>query len=177
MQDRCCNNVRNKSTGWNATRDRYACADDAKVEVCRDVFEYFAEEHKSLGGLTTPRNGIAYRKDGCTLRTQLFVSETEFSRDVLLIAQGANRVRTITFPNTIRDVAKNAFYESSFLRSAVMNEGLETLGERSGTQTEPYSGAFRGIGLQRVVFPSTIESLGTYTFCDCKDLKRVTFRR
>lgn len=176
MQDKCCNNEHNKSARWNATRDRYACTGDAKVGVGRDVFEYFEEEHKDRGGLTTPRNGIAYRKDGRTLRTQLFVSEMELSRDALLVAQGANRVRTITFPKTIRDVTENAFYELSFLRSAVMNEGLEALGERGGTQSEPYSGAFRGIGLQRVVFPSTIKSLGTYTFRNCKDLKRVIFR-
>ena len=176
MQDKCCNNEHNKSARWNATRDRYTCTGDAKVGVGRDVFEYFEEEHKDRSGLTTPRNGIAYRKDDRTLRTQLFISETEFSRDMLLVVQGANSVRTITFPKTIRDVAVNAFYESSFLRSSVMNEGLEVLGKCSGTQAEPYSGAFRGIGLQRVVFPSTIKSLGTYTFRDCKDLKQVIFR-
>ena len=64
-------------------------------------------------------------EDDCSSR--LFVSETEFSRDMAQITKGAASVRTVIFPDTVRGTHSRAFQNTS-LASAVLNEGLERLG-------------------------------------------------
>lgn len=51
-----------------------------------------------------------------------------FDRDMATIFEGLDCVRTMAFPNTIRTVAQAVFQGAKFLRAAVLNEGLETLG-------------------------------------------------
>ena len=58
----------------------------------------------------------------------LFVSETGFDRNMSWIARGEKNIRTISFPNTVREVEYNTFAGNQSLRSAVLNEGLEVLG-------------------------------------------------
>ena len=72
---------------------------------------------------------IMYKTDRRYKRSyaQLFVSETEFDRNMSQLAHGAEGVRTITFPGTVRDVKCNAFMGNWSLRFAVLNEGLERL--------------------------------------------------
>ena len=74
-------------------------------------------------------NTIMYKTDKRYKRSyaQLFVSETEFDRSTSRLVRGAEGIRTITFPGTVRDVKCNAFMSNRSLRSAVLNEGLEQL--------------------------------------------------
>ena len=74
-------------------------------------------------------NMIVYKADRRYKRScaQLFVSETEFDRNMSQLARGAEGIRTVIFPNTVRDVKCNAFMGNRSLRSAVLNEGLERL--------------------------------------------------
>ena len=74
----------------------------------------------------------------------IFVSETRLSRDMSRIVLGAKDVRTITFPSTIRDLSNGAFADANLL-SAVLNKGLETLGE---LQTKHCKGIFCGARLR-----------------------------
>ena len=39
------------------------------------------------------------------------VSKTEFDRAMQLIVEGAQKVRTITFPSTVRETADSAFWK------------------------------------------------------------------
>lgn len=61
---------------------------------------------------------------------RLLVSETEFDRAMSQVVNGSSHARTIAFPNTVRGARDCAFLENKTLISAVLNEGLEMLGER-----------------------------------------------
>lgn len=56
-------------------------------------------------------------------------------------------ITTITFPNTVRRVKDYAF-ESTHLMSAILNEGLETLGI-----------AFTDTGLSKITLPKTLKEI------------------
>ena len=56
-----------------------------------------------------------------------------------------------------------------------LNEGLEELGEYKYENNDfiRFNGVFSCSGLQQVVIPSTLQTLGTTTFCWCNNLKSV----
>ena len=58
---------------------------------------------------------------------RLLVSGTEFNRNMSLIVKGTGNVKTITFPNTVKEAPDDVFWETE-IRSAILNEGLEKLG-------------------------------------------------
>lgn len=60
------------------------------------------------------------------------------------------------------------------LRSAVLNEGLETLGtDECMPDGKRYPGVFQESGLEHVKFPSTLKKIGYRVFMDCEKLKVV----
>ena len=62
------------------------------------------------------------------------------------------------------------------LRSAVLNEGLETLGtDECMPDGKRYPGVFQESGLEHVKFPSTLTRIEYKTFMDCNELKSVHF--
>ena len=61
------------------------------------------------------------------------VSGIEFSRDMSRITWGAN-AKTLAFPGTVREVQDNSFCRTA-VRSVLLNEGLEMLGEYRGNFT------------------------------------------
>ena len=143
--------------GWDDEHGAYACADSVDIAV--------------QNGL--PGNGIVYRpraRDGCPLR--LLASATEFDRDASLLARTSDAIRTVIFPRTARKVLDRAF-QNTPVRSAVLNEGLEELGECRNWNEEGYDGVFNGARLQRIVLPPTLRVLGDSTFRNCQDLGRV----
>ena len=72
-------------------------------------------------------NWILYKVHRKEKLFELFISETEFDRDMSQLVQGAKHTRAITFPSTVIEVEAIAFSRTS-LESAVLNEDLETLG-------------------------------------------------
>ena len=74
---------------------------------------------------------------------QFFVSETQFDRNMSWLVHGANSIRTIIFPSTVRDVSETVFKTNRSLRSAVLNEGLERLGELRDENKTYYDWAFK----------------------------------
>ena len=62
-------------------------------------------------------------------KLSVFVSETEFDRVMSQIMTGSRSTRTIMFPSTVIRVQEGAFEDSPLLKSAILNEGLERLGE------------------------------------------------
>lgn len=143
----------------------------AEPKVEDDSFYWVEEKH--VANVLTPRNVISYQfRDGNNFVCRLFVSETEFSRNISQVVRGRDS-KTITFPNTVREVCGNAF-QGSPLSSAVLNEGLETLGEYKDNWHDA-QGIFCNTQIRCVTLPSTLEELGDATFRSCKHLKRVTF--
>lgn len=127
----------------------HVCTDGAEVEVLHVTFvqhgtdESEQSDREEADGYVAPRNGIAYRASGRD-GPQLFVSGTQFNRSASLVVRGDADARTIVFPNTVRAVQSDAFYDNERLRSAVLNEGLEALGDHT------FCGCVR---LSRVTFP------------------------
>ena len=119
-----------------------------------------------LSAKQTQRNGISYRADeDQPPLARLFVSETQLSRDASAVKRGSTRGRTLAFPRTVRRVQCVAFRSAESLRSVVLNEGLEALGDR----------AFYRTGLREVAFPASLRKTGKGTFAGCESLRRVTF--
>ena len=105
-------------------------------------------------------------------RVCVFLSGAMFNRDMTELIDAAKSVKTITFPNTVKDVLRDTF-ESTVVRSAVLNEGLKTLGMRADNYC---NGIFNCTPLRSVTLPSTLQMLGDHTFYNCEQLRRVTFR-
>lgn len=78
----------------------------------------------------------------------VLISETGFNRNMLKVAKGAETVKTMTLPSTIKEVKDGAF-SRAHLRSVVLNEGLETIG----------FGAFRESLLKCVTFPASLRKI------------------
>ena len=116
-------------------------------------------------------NAVMRETDTRNRKARLFVSGVEFSRDMSRIVKSKKDVKTITFPSTVREVPDGAFSGTS-VRSAVLDEGLEKLGEHHGHDSV---GVFGRTPLSRVVLPSTLRTMGDCTFYMCEQLKRVIF--
>lgn len=155
--------------GWNKEHTAYKCTDAVDVHVPSMFIRQEQRGSKNTGARCA--NGVRYearKKAVC-----LFVSGTEFNRDMSQIVQGAKRIRTITFPNTVRRVMDAAFMYRA-LRAVVLNEGLEALGEY---QNDNCARVFSTNHLRRVTLPSTLQVLGGSTFASCEDLREVTFAK
>ena len=76
---------------------------------------------------TVPRNRITYEIS--KEEPQIAVTEIEFSRDMKTVFGGPDNIRIITFPKTVTKVKQGAFHCAKSLKSVVLNEGLEKLGE------------------------------------------------
>ena len=57
------------------------------------------------------------------------------NRNISQIELGTSGTRTITFPSTVRNVEGDTFYFTPLI-SAVLNEGLEELGEGQDDYTD-----------------------------------------
>lgn len=123
-----------------------------------------------------PRNYVLYRPNSRKDRAcWLFVSETELDRNMSWLEKGAAVIRTIVFPNTVREAENHAFRNNKSLRSVVLNEGLEELSGFYDSYDNEHDGVFTDSELQRVTLPTTLRVLGASTFYYCKRLRHVTF--
>ena len=150
---------------WNGARTTYRCADGVAVSVPVTTVRRHERMVLYYGDArvwTAYGNVVAYRHSRETkwLQPELFVSETEFDRKMLRILWGTLDSKTVAFPGTVREVADDAF-QSKAVRSAVLNEGLEALGEY---QNAFQDGVFSKTHLKRVRLPSTLLMLGCHTF-------------
>ena len=78
-------------------------------------------------------------------------------------------------PPDLKKIGPNAFSDCKNLKRAVLNEGLELLGEPGPKENKQYPdrGVFAGSGLESVTIPSTVRRLECGTFLDCKNLRDV----
>ena len=116
---------------WNKEHTTYKCADGINVLTLGRTVK--RDQDGSEETRTHPKyaSGISYKVLYDKKIISVFVSETQFNRDMSRVAQGANYAKTITFPSAVRDVAASAFRMAALL-SVVLNEGLRTLGENQG---------------------------------------------
>ena len=166
--------------GWSAAQ-AYECADHVSVEIpCRTFGKGQSNLVHRLNSLLfgvvprqvhlTPRNGIAYKTRWQTL-LRLLVSDTELDRGMSQIAKASRGIRTIAFPNTVREFSEDAFL-GAFLRSVVLGEGIEKLEGHKDCRSRP-EGIFARTQVQQVTLPPTLRTLEDYTFYGCESLRRV----
>ena len=115
----------------------YQCVDSLEVELPCRVFERCEEQRdnnqpavaadQACAGKTrtAPRNGTLY-KARKRKSLSLFVSESEFNRELSRIVKGAEGIRTVIFPSTTKEIFDGAFRDTS-VRSVILNEGIEKL--------------------------------------------------
>ena len=96
----------------------------------------------------------------------------EFDRDMSVVAREIDKVRTIRFPNSVREIRYGAFEKNGQLRAVVLNEGLEVLG---WSEDDQRCGVFSETGIRQVTLPSTLRVLGARAFSRCGELRRVAF--
>lgn len=97
------------------------------------------------------------------------MSDAKFDRNMSQLIQKRNSAKTITSPLTIRKFLGSAC-KGEPLRSVVLNEGLETLGEYYDIH-----GIFRCTQIKQITLPSTLRALRDKTFYECSSLQSVTF--
>ena len=91
------------------------------------------------------------------LRAQLVVSGVKLDRSMGEISGSANRIRTITFPQTITIIRQIAFCRTKSLASAVLNERPETLETNEYLPDgSPQCETFEESALRHVRLPSTL---------------------
>lgn len=166
--------------GWS-TAQAYECADHVSVEVpCRAFGKGLSNLVHRLNRLLfgvvprqvhlTQRNGIVYKTYGQKL-LRLLVSDTELDRGMSQIAKASRGIRTITFPNTVREFSEDAFLGAS-LRSVVLGEGIEKLEGHKDCRSRP-EGIFARTQVQQVTLPPMLRVLGRGSFSNCTSLKQV----
>ena len=141
---------------WNRERSAYRCTDETVVRVLDAI--------PGRSGQSSSR--VAYGGAGAG-QPRALVSGTWLSRNLSQIASGAKNAKTFTFPRTVREAQGYLFWGGP-LRSVVLNEGLQTLGDGTGT-------VFKDTRLRTVRLPSTLRVLEQETFADCGRLRRVAF--
>lgn len=163
-------------TKWNNKRTVYRCVDGVDTQILKRICRRYKGYSDDTGYLTDA-NEIRYEVHTKRKIVQFFVSEIGFNRNMSRIVSGAKDIRTIIFPNTVKEVSAGVF-RNTVLLSVVLNEGLETLGEcQDECQEECYDGVFHATRLREVKLPSTLQTLGDETFSDCKDLRKATFEK
>ena len=161
---------------WDAKHTAYKCTDCGDVHI-RQILRKEKPVQKGSGKApdqAAPASMIGYCINARRRKAQVqvFASGAELSRDISQLARGASDARTVTFSKGVLRLRDRVFADSEQLRSVVLNEGLETLGEYQGPNCR---GAFRGTKLRSVAVPKTVRLLGDHTFQACAELKCVTF--
>ena len=107
---------------WNEEHESYTCRDGMFIEVphksanIRDLDEV----------KRAPRNQIRYIAGKTEVR--ITISGIEYDQCMRKIFGGPDDIRTIIFPKMVRTIRQGAFHDVKSLRTAILNEGLETLG-------------------------------------------------
>ena len=119
---------------WNRERTAYVCADGVEVRVrstTPGMHLYSVDNHDEVTYVST----IAYNVNAGKAYALVAVPGILFDRDMWLIVWAARGIKTITFPSTVRNVEGDTFYFTPLI-SAVLNEGLEELGEGQDDYTD-----------------------------------------
>ena len=77
---------------------------------------------------------------------------------------GATNLKSVTLPDSLEVIGKNAFSGTANLKSVTLPDGLEVIGES----------AFRSGGLTEIVIPDSVTTIEQYAFSGCRYLLSVT---
>ena len=72
-------------------------------------------------------------------------------------------VNKVTLPSTIKSIASTAFYKTGMIENLVIPDGCTSVGEK----------AFKYSQIKSVVIPTSVETIDTEAFFECKELTEV----
>ena len=112
--------------------------------------------------LVTISSGTDSPFSGCT---SIKIINSKAPVIVANMFNGCTALETLNLENTV-SIGSTAFYNTTSLESAILPEGLKTIGYQ----------AFKLSGVKEVYLPSTLvyENVDTYVFAECSRLQKVT---
>lgn len=75
-------------------------------------------------------------------------------------------VKSVSLPETLKEIGKNAFFDNKELRLCNLPSNLENIGAYAFFACEK---------LELSVFPKALKAIGEYSFCGCNKFKTVSF--
>ena len=137
---------------WN--RSTHACSDGVVIHRRREttVITVIDKLERKISH-TAPKSGV-WLKFGFPLVVD--ASGTVADRPMTTLVCGAP-ARTYTLPRTTKIIGPHAFQDTDAPVSVLLNEGLKSLGES----------CFEYSGLERLVLPASVTSVGERAFTQC----------
>lgn len=118
-------------------------------------------------------DGILYSKDGktllrCPMGRTGEVKIPEGTKKIDKYAFKECRISSVVFPDSLNDIGEKAFAECKNLKHIDCGRGIKILGNKRNTHI------FQSCkSLEKIEFPSQLQSIGDYTFWNC-NLKKVS---
>lgn len=135
-------------------------------KVCNRTFA----DCKSLKKLTInvadgPTSVSSALVKGCeNLQTVVFTGRVQNLQVIEAAAfKGTERLKTISLPDTVKTISKEAFYDSG-IETICLPKNLKQIGPM----------AFAESRLKIIIIPDKVKKLGEYVFRNCKELTEVT---
>ena len=89
------------------------------------------------------------------------------NKETLYLYPAAKTGSSYTTPDGLKTIGAYAFEENQRLRDVTINDGVETI-ERS---------AFQGAGVETVIMPDSVTSIGELAFYNSKSLSEITLSK
>lgn len=86
---------------------------------------------------------------------------------------GCKSLATVTLPSTLTSISDSCFRGCISLKSIAIPAGVKSI----GTSYYNYSDSFNGSGLESIVIPDSVTSIGGGVFANCKSLTSVTLSK
>ena len=147
--------------GWN--RSTHACSDGVVIHSRREttVITVIDRLERKIAH-TAPKSGVWLK---FCLSLVVDACGTATDRPMTTLVRGGP-ARTYALPRTTKIIGPRAFQDTDAPVSVRLNDGLESLGES----------CFEYSGLERLVLPASVTSVGERAFTQCKHLKYVDLR-
>ena len=147
----------------------FGCTNLAFVEAGDDLYDVGLSAFSSTAWMSAQPEGTVYVGNvACGIKSSS-KTETIVLKDATVgIAEGAfsnlETLVSVSFPESLKYIGKNAFRGCVSLKEADFNEGLTTIGEHAFYRCE---------NLESVTFPTTLIEIGENAFQNCQTLQSV----
>ncbi len=120
----------------------------------------------SLQELTINSNCLNENSVGVFAKTA--IESFSFPEDITIIPMQAfygTKLRSVTFPDSIKEIDTEAFKNCENLEEVNLNDGLEILGKNT----------FSNTAIKEIKIPKTVSKINEYSFGECPNLEKVFF--
>lgn len=137
--------------------------EDGLKTICAAAFQFCGK----LESIVMPQSVTAVGAEAfqyCYALTSVMMSDAITDIHSYTFADCESLVR-IHFPANLKTIHNESFWNCKRLRGIKLPEGLEYIEWR----------AFRNVGVEQLIIPSTVKSIGGYVFEGCGKLEKVAF--